>query len=590
MGWRIAPLDPGKCSEYHPRPMAVPLNPFAAAAQRAVAEILNMPADRFVVGAPPKADMGDLAVGCFPAAKELKSAPPVLATRVVEAFSPNEMLASATAAGPFVNFKLNRQALLAHLRDATLGDGELVPKTPGAGKNICIDFSSPNISKQLAYHHIRSTVIGHALANLYRAVGYRVIGINHLGDWGTTHGMLLAAYHRWPPKEPITIDTLNDLYVRFRAAMKDDPALEEEGRAWFARLENGDQEARELWQHFKDVSWAEFQSAYDMLGIQFEEVKGESEYVDEMPAVLAMLADKGLSSISEGALVVMFDDNMPPLLLRKKDGATLYGTRDLAAAIYRWETYHFERSLYVVDRGQSLHFKQLFRTLALAGYEWASRCQHVPFGLVRVGGKKTGTRGGNVVLLKEVFAEATERAAAKVAENNPSWSDEQVDKTAPIVGIGAIVFANLMSQREKDVDFDWDDVLSTSGDSGVYVQYAHARCCSVLDKGGQEIGSQADLSLLTQDLEWALALALANLPDVIARAADGNDPHLLSRYLLELVSTYSSWYTAGNQDKSLRVLCEDPATQLARLTLVAMTRDVLRQGLAILGVQAPSAM
>lgn len=568
-----------------------PLNPFAAAAQAAVADALQMPADRFVVGSCPNPQMGDLAVGCFPAAKELKLAPPLLAKRIADGFAPTDLLASASAAGPFVNFKIQRPALFAHLAKATLGDGELIPKSPGAGKRICIDFSSPNISKQLAYHHIRSTVIGHALANLYRAVGYEVIGINHLGDWGTTHGMLLAAYKRWPPTEPITIETLNNMYVTFRAEMKDDPDLEQEGRDWFAKLENGDKEARDLWQHFKDISWAEFQSAYDMLGITFEEVKGESEYVGAMPGVLSMLEDKGLSSISDGALVVMLEDEgMPPLLLRKQDGATLYGTRDLAAAMHRWDSYHFERNLYVVDRGQGLHFKQLFRTLEKAGYEWASKCHHVPFGLVRVGGKKTGTSKGNVVLLKEVFQEATDRAAIKIRENNSEWSDAQVEEIAPIVGIGAIVFANLMSQRDKDVDFDWDQVLSTSGDSGAYVQYGHARACRAIEKSGEEPSINADFDLLTQDLEWALALALANLPDVVARAADGNDPHLLSRYLLELVSTFSGWYTAGNQDKSLRVLCEDAATRKARLALVGMTRKVLSEGLKLLGVQAPDAM
>ncbi len=571
--------------------MAVPLNPFAAAAQQAVADALGMPPDRFVVGAPPKADMGDLAVGCFPVAKELKSAPPALAAKVVEAFEANEFLAEASAAGPFVNFKIKREALFQHLRAGALGDAVLIPQERGEGKSICIDYSSPNISKQLAYHHIRSTVIGHALVNLSRAVGYRVLGINHLGDWGTTHGMLLAAYHKWPPTEEVTIDVLNALYVRFREEMKKDDTLEDEGRSWFAKLESGDKDARELWQRFKDVSWAEFASAYEMLGIKFEEVKGESEYVDAMPGVLKMLDDKGLSSISEGALVVMLEeDDMPPLLLRKKDGATLYGTRDLAAAQYRWETYQFERSLYVVDRGQGLHFKQLFRTLELAGLEWSSRCKHVPFGLVRVGGKKTTSRGGNVVLLKEVFAEATQRASAKISENNSDWSPEDIAKTAGIVGVGAIVFANLMSQRDKDVDFDWDDILSTSGDSGAYVQYGHARCCRTLEKGGLGEPSDADLSLLTQPSEWALGLALSQLPDVVAKAAHSNDPHLLSRYLLDLVSTFSTWYTMGNQDKSLRVLCEDAELKKARLTLTAMTRAVLREGLRILGLQAPDAM
>ncbi len=572
--------------------MAVLLSPFARAAQHAVAEILGTSPDLFVVGKPPNSALGDLAVGCFPAAKELKAAPPALAARVVEGFVASDLLSNATAAGPFVNFTVNPEGLFKHLAKTALGEEELISQSPGEGKSICIDYSSPNISKQLAYHHIRSTVIGHALANLYQAVGYRVIGINHLGDWGTTHGMLLAAHHTWPPTEPLTIETLNALYVKFRAAMKEDESLAEEGRAWFAKLEKGDVEARKLWQHFKDVSWAEFQTAYDMLGIEFDEVKGESEYVDAMPAVLEMLDKKGLSSISKGALVVMLeDDGMPPLLLRKSDGATLYGTRDLAAAMYRWKEYAFERSLYVVDRGQGLHFKQLFRTLELAGFAWSAKCQHVPFGLVRVGGKKTGTRAGNAVLLKEVFAEATQRASTKISEKHTDWPEEKVAKTAATVGIGAIVFANLMSQRDKDVDFDWDDVLSTSGDSGAYVQYAHARCCRILEKGGiTDPATGANFALLDQPLEKSLALLLTQLGDVVAKSANSNDPHLLSRYLLDVVSSFSSWYTLGNQDKSLRVLCEDQATKRARLSLVAITRVILREGLGILGVKAPDAM
>lgn len=571
--------------------MSAPLSPFAAAAQLAVATSLEMSPDKFIVGSPPKPEMGDFAVGCFPAAKELKAAPPVLAKRVVEAFKPGPYLAEAVAAGPFVNFKVNRESLFKHLIDTSLGDQELIPKTIGAGKSICIDYSSPNISKQLAYHHIRSTVIGHALVNLYRAIGYRVIGINHLGDWGTTHGMLLAAYHKWKPEAPITISKLNELYVRFRAAMKEDDTLEEEARAWFAKLEAGDVEARKLWQHFKDVSWAEFQNAYDMLGIRFEEVKGESEYVDAMPAVLSMLDEKKLSTVSEGALVVMLeDDKMPPLLLKKSDGATLYATRDLAAAMYRHKKYDFERNLYVVDRGQSLHFKQLFRTLEMAGYPWSAKCHHVPFGLVRIGGKKTSSKKGNVVLLMDVFAEATQRASTLIAKNNDSWEETKVAETASMVGVGAVVFANLMSQRDKDVDFDWEDVLSTTGDSGAYVQYGHARCSNIIAKSGKGISSDVDLSLLGTDLELALARSLSRLGDVVAKSADGNDPHLLSRYLLELVSDFSRWYTAGNQDKNLRVLCADEPTQLARLALVAVTREHLRQGLAILGLGAPDAM
>jgi arginyl-tRNA synthetase len=573
----------------------LPLNPFARAAAIYTGEALGFDPAELPVTSPPRPEFGDFAVGTFPAARALKQPPPALAARVAAGFAPTGSLAAASAIGPFVNFRADRGALYRSVFEAALAEGRaLLPRTVGARRTVCVDYSSPNISKHLAYHHIRSTVIGHALCNLHRALGYRVIGINHLGDWGTTHGQLIAAYKRWGAPEPLTIAALNDLYVRFNADKKGDPALEEAGRTWFKRLEDGDPEARGLWQRFRDVSWAEFDAVYRQLGISFEEVKGESEFEVDMPRVIELLDQKGLTAVSEGALVVPLEDlGIPPLLLRKQDGATLYGTRDLAAAIYRHRTYGFDRSLYVVDRGQSLHFKQLFATLARAGFDWAKRCAHVPFGLVRIGGKKTGTRTGNVVLLRDVLAEATERARERVKSKNPDMPPSELGEAARVVGVGAVVFANLVSQREKDVDFEWEDVLSTDGDSGPYVQYAHARCASLLDKAGQVAPRDlagADPAPLASDLEWAVGRALAELPDVVAKATESNEPHLVSRYLLDLCATYSRWYTAGNSDPSLRVLAEDQATRKARLALVAATRRVLAVGLGLLGLEAPDAM
>ena len=417
------------------RAVPLSLNPFARAAAQTVADALGVDAADLPVTLPPRPELGDFAVGCFPAARALKQAPPALAARVAAGFSPGPLLAAATAAGPFVNFRADRGALYRSLFRAALVDGALIPRDVAAGRTVIVDYSSPNISKHLAYHHIRSTVIGHALCNLHRALGARVVGVNHLGDWGTTHGQLIAAYKKWGAPEPLDITALNDLYVRFQTQAKEDESLREEGKAWFARLEQGDAEARGLWQRFRDVSLAEFDEVYRELGIVFEDVRGESDFVDDMPAVLDMLEQKGLSGISEGALVVPLDDlGIPPLLLRKQDGATLYATRDLAAAMYRWRTFQFDRALYVVDRGQSLHFKQLFATLARAGFEWASRCEHVPFGLVRIGGKKTGTRTGNVVLLREVLREAAERSRDRVRDKNPDMSEAELAGTARVVG------------------------------------------------------------------------------------------------------------------------------------------------------------
>jgi arginyl-tRNA synthetase len=569
-------------------------SPFAAACAQFVADQTGLVAADFSVDTPPKRELGDFAVGCFAAAKHKKTSPAQLATDVAAAFTPTQWLASATAAGPFVNFKLQREAGFTYIITNAVAH-QLLP-APGVGHTVCIDYSSPNISKHLAYHHIRSTVLGHSLAQIFRALSYRVVGINFLGDWGTTHGMLIAAYKMWGAPEPLDINALNDLYVRFREAMKTDPSIEPQGRQWFKRLEDGDPEARALWQRFRDISWAEFSSVYDMLGIVFDEVRGESAYEPDMPRVIAELTAKGLVTESQGALVVEMEGEKIPLMLKTKDGTTLYATRDIAAAQYRWNTHHFARSLYVVDRGQGLHFKQLYKVLAKAGHEWSSKCEHVPFGLVKIAGKKTSTRLGNIVLLKEVFAEATAEIAQRISDggrNTERTSEvEDVNDTAQKVGIGAVIFANLMSQREKDVDFDWDKVMATDGDTGVYLQYSHARCASILRKSGVTDAQslEANLALLSQDAEWAVARRMMDYPEMVVRASRGCEPHVICHYLLELAGDFSRWYTAGNGDPTLRVLCEDQPVRHARVALTAAVKSVLADGMALLGMHAVQAV
>jgi arginyl-tRNA synthetase len=572
--------------------MPLPLSPFRRAAAEAAAAALGLPAESLAVGVPPDAALGDYAVGMFPAAKTLRAAPPALAQRVAAAFQPTEILAGATAAGPYVNFRLDRAAAYRHLFDAALGGGALI-RAVGAGKTVVVDYSSPNVAKHLAYHHIRSTMLGQALCNIHRALGYRVVGINHLGDWGTTFGMLLAGLARWGTPEPFTVQALNQVYVRFQTEAKSDPALEAEGRAAFKRLEDGDAELRALWQRVRDVSLAEFQEVYDLLGVRFDEVRGESDYEQDIPRVMALFEEKGLSVLSDGALVVdLSAENMPPLILRKADGSTIYATRDVAAAMSRWERFRFERSLYVVDRGQSLHFRQLFTTLAKAGFEWAARMEHVPFGLVRIGGKKARTRTGEVVLLKEVLGEATARVAALLKETNPDLPPEKAAEVARDVGVGVIVFSNVSAQREKDVDFEWEDVVSLRGDAGPYVQYAHARASSLLRAGGAAPAdlAAADPAPLARDEEWALAKMLLDVGDEVARAADADEPQVVARYLLDLCAAFSRWYTLGNQDPSLKVITADAAATRARLALAASTRKVLATGLGLLGLAAPEVM
>jgi len=571
--------------------MATHPTPLHQAAAEAVAAHAGLAATDLKVEAPPRPELGDLAVGCFAIAKARKQNPAEVARAIAAAFTPTELLASATATGPFVNFRANRSATYRWLIDNALRSS-LVPRALGAGQTICIDYGSPNISKHLAYHHIRGTTIGHALAQTFRALGYRVIGINFLGDWGTTHGMLLAAWDKWGPIDPIDVTGLNALYVKFRAAMEQDPGLEQHGRLWFKRLEDGDPAARALWQKFRDVSWAEFQAVYEILGITYDEVRGESAYAPDVPAMLDSLAAAALTSESQGALVVELPDEKTPILLRTRDGTTLYATRDVAAAAYRWEHYQFTRSLYVVDRGQALHFRQLFKLLGKMGHAWAARCEHVPYGLVRIDNKRAATRLGNVVLMRDVFTIAENLVRTVIAENNPEMAPALVNEVARQVGIGAIIFANLAPQRERDIEFDIENAVSLEGDSGPYLQYSHARCASIVRKGGDQV-TQLDgieLDKLAHDGEWAVACRLLEFPDAVVRSSEACEPHVIGHYLLQLAAEFSRWYTLGNGDPSLRVLCDDAPTRRARLALVAAVRATLRDGLAMLGIAAPDQM
>lgn len=594
--------------------------PLHAEAASVVAGSTGVPAADVHVEIAPRAELGDLAVNCFSFAKARGNNPVSIAQQIASAFRANPWLNSAEAAGPFVNFRANRPEVFRWLTEAAVA-GTLLPRSLGVGQTIVVDYSSPNVSKQLAYHHIRSTMIGHSLVQIFRALGYTVIGLNHLGDWGTTHGKLIAAWKLWGPIEPLDITALNDLYVRFGQAAQTDPSLEDLGRAWFKKLEDGDPEAQQLWKRFYDISMAEYAGVYDMLGVTFDVVKGESEYLADVPRVLTELADKRVSSESQGALVVELPDEKTPLILRKSDGATTYATRDIPSADYRWNTWHFARSLYVVDRGQSLHFRQLFKTLAAMGRPWASRCEHIPFGLVQIIAKskdgtgeaqkvKAGTRSGNVVLLRSVVAEAETRVRALLAEIHPELTGDALAKTASEVGTGAVVFANLASQRDKDVAFDWDRVIALQGDSGPYLQYSHARCAAIMRKAGNEPPATVDLTphslsgsaarpgtagaidyaTLTHDNEWAVARKLLAFPGAVVAATPKCEPHIICHYLLELAGEFSRWYTAGNGDAALRVLCDDVSTRRARLALVAAVKAVLREGLSLLGIAAPDQM
>ncbi len=567
------------------------------AVRAAVRAALDLPPGADVqIGSPPDPAMGDFAVPMFPFAKVLRSAPQGIAQRVVAAFVPGGGLASAAAAGPYVNFRVDRASFTAALLAEIDAQGDAYGHAAEpAGKTVVIDFSSPNISKHLAYHHIRSTMIGNALCRIHRALGWRVVGFNFLGDWGTTHGMLLAAWDLWGEAEGVDlaadgVSKLNDLYVRFRAALKDDPALEDVARDWFSRLETGDTVARERWSLFREISLAEFEEVYARLGVTFDAVFGESFYEDRMAPVVADLETKGLTSVSDGALVVdLAELKMPPCLLRKQDGATLYATRDIASAVHRYEEFAFDRALYVVDKGQTLHFKQWFAVARKAGYPFAENLEHVAFGQIRFGGRKTSTRGGNVVLLHEVLQSAADEIAAVIAEKNPEMDAARRDEVARQVGYGAIVFADLSRERARDVEFDWDRLLSFEGDTGPYCQYQHARIASIIRKAGSDT-TGADPSLLTTEAEWQVVLLLSQLGGRIAQAGARNEPHWIAGYALDLCRAFSAWYSQGNKEPALKVNCGDAATARARLSLARAVQQTLRNALDLIGVAAPTEM
>jgi arginyl-tRNA synthetase len=579
------------------------MSSFTDAVREIVIRALDLPADtNVVIGTPPDPAMGDYAVPMFPFAKVLRNAPPRLAQQVVAAFEAGNGLVSATAAGPFVNFRLDRGAFLKRLlaeiaeRGPSFGHAAAadVDET-GRQRTVVIDYGSPNISKHLAYHHIRSTGIGKALCAIHSALGRRVIGFNFLGDWGTTHGMLIAAWKTWGEPEGVDlaedgVTKLNELYVRYRNAIKEDAAFDQLAREWFAKLEAGDAEARALWTRFRDVSLAEFEEVFSRLGVTFDALHGESFYEDRMEPVLATLDEKGLTTVSDGALVVDLEDTgMPPCLLRKQDGATLYATRDIASAVHRYEEWGFDQALYVVGKGQSLHFKQLFAVIEKAGYPFAGRMEHVAFGQIRFGGVKTSSRGGNVTLLHEVLDRAADEIEAVIAEKNPDMPQERRRAVARQVGYGAIVFADLSRERAKDVEFDWERLLSFEGDTGPYCQYQHARIASIVRKAGIETDG-ADPALLTTDAEWHVALLLAELPEKVRHAGARNEPHWIAGYAIDLCRAFSTWYSQGNKNPELKVNCDDKDVARARLALAKAVQQALANTLALIGLAAPEEM
>jgi arginyl-tRNA synthetase len=564
--------------------------------------------------APPKGVVADLALPCFQLAKARGVAPPALATELAALVNVTGAPVMGVASGPFLNLTFSAAGVAGALLPALAADPRAALRSPvGAGKTVCIDFSSPNIAKHLAFHHIRSTMIGNALAHLYAAAGWQVKRINFIGDWGTAFGRLISGWKR----EGLTLDQLaaapdqvtflNELYVRASQAAKGDPALEKDARAWSKALEDGDAEARRLWQAFKDASLAEFRRVYDLLGVSFDSWKGEAHYHDRMGPLLAELEAKHLLVIDQDATVV----DLPalvgkpfkkPALIKRADGGTLYATRDLTACDDRFAEFRFERALYVVDLGQSLHFQEWFAIARLLGRPYADRLRHIGFGIVLMWNDEPGeglepgwargrTRGGKVMLLREVLEEAIERAKAVIAEKNPALVGAERARIARAVGVGAVVFNDLKNGRTGDVKFKFEEALRFDGETGPYLQFAHARLCSIERKAAAEhLVGAADPARLVRDDEKAVLLAIARLRAQLERAVEADEPSILAQALLQLAGAVAAWLTAGTHDATARVLCSEAALAASRLVLVSTARGALAEGLRLLGLVAPERM
>ena len=534
---------------------------------------------------PKKSNMGDIAFPTFTLAKMMHKAPQIIASELVSQIN-NSYFEKVEAVGPYINFFLNKSEISAQvLKEVIKKREDYAQVAIGQGRNIVIDLSSPNIAKPFSIGHLRSTVIGDALSNIFQKLGYETVKINHLGDWGKQFGMLIVAYKKWGSEEAVRshpIDELLKLYVRINAETKNHPELDEEAREWFRKLENNDEEALALWQWFRDESLMEFNRLYAELGIDFNSYNGEAFYNDKMEEVVQLLAEKGLLEESKGAQVVNLEKYgiEHPALIKKSDGATLYITRDLAAAIYRKRTYDFAKAIYVVGQEQTAHFKQLKAVLAEMGYAWSKDIQHVSFGLVTKNGQKLSTRKGNVILLEPTIAEAVKRSLAQIDTKNPDLVNKEA--VAHAVGVGAIKFYDLKTDRTNGYDFDLEAMVSFEGETGPYVQYAHARIQSILRKA--DFQPQAAENYQLNDTEsWEIIKLIQDFPNTIVRAADNFEPSLIARFAIHLAQSFNKYYA------HTRILDDSPERD-SRLALSYATATVLKEALALLGVEAPNEM
>ena len=533
---------------------------------------------------PKSSDLGDIAFPAFSLAKIERKAPQAIAADIAEKIDASHF-EKVVATGPYVNFFLDKSQISDQVIKSVIQAGaDYGQQEEGQGANVTIDLSSPNIAKPFSVGHLRSTVIGDALSNIFRKMGYNTIKINHLGDWGKQFGLLMVAYKKWGSKEAVEanpIDELLKLYVRINAEIENDPALDEEGRLWFKKLEDGDPEATELWQWFRDESLVEFNRIYKLLGVEFDSLNGEAFYNDKMDEAVQILEEKGLLKESKGASIVELDDvNLPPAMIKKSDGATLYITRDIATAIYRARTYNFVKNIYAVGQEQSNHFRQLKAVLKKMGFDWSDDMIHVDFGLVTKNRQKLSTRKGNIILLEPTLQEAISRAKAQIEEKNPEL--ENKEEVAHAVGVGAVKFYDLKTDRRNGYDFDLEAMVSFEGETGPYVQYAYARIQSILRKANFTPSADATYSLSDPE-SWEIIKLLQDFSRVVKRAAENYDPSLIAKYAINLAQAFNKYYA------HTRILDESPERD-SRLALSYSTAVVLKEALRLLGVDAPEKM
>ncbi len=554
----------------------------------ALRELVDLPQAELagLLETPKNAAMGDLAFPCFKLAKVMRKAPNAIAAELKEKLVLPAGIERAEAVGPYLNFFVEKgqqaQMVLAKVLDAGKAYGG---SDEGRGRHVVLDYSSINIAKPFGFHHLPSTAIGNALYRIYRHLGYDPVGVNHLGDWGTQFGKMIVAYKTWgtKPIDQYGIRELVDLYVRYHQEAEAHPEMDDEARAWFHRIETGDEEAVSLWKQMKDATIREVKKTYARMSVQFDSWAGESFYEDKMAPIIEELREKGISRVDKGATIVDLSEwNMPPCIILKSDGSTIYATRDLAAACYRKETYDFAKLLYVVAYQQDLHFRQIFKVLELMGREWSKDCVHVNFGMVSMEGGSFHTREGKVLYLDDVLDAAVEKTFEIISEKSPDLEDKRT--AAEAVGVGAVIWGALYNSRIKDVVFSYDKVLNFDGETGPYAQYTHARCCSVLRKAGGYDRAKLDASVLSDPYSLALLKAIDGFPAAVKAAGDKYEPYLVARAVMAVCTAMNKFYY------EIRIMAEDEKERTARLALTDAARQTIEIGLNLLGIQAPERM